>query len=235
MITHHPKHELLNAFVEGELPASLSAAIAVHAELCSVCASNIQCLTEASAVNVFSPDANVYNSSSKKTTSNNAQSMYTNNDPNNYDSMIEAITNDNSIAKVSIQEPLEIEIKGSTYQLPSALRSMSMTGWQKMGKLSRSRINLNEGALHTSLLHIEKNGGVPSHTHKGFELTLLLEGCFQDEVGSYVKGDFIWLTNKNTHTPHTTTGCLCFTVADDALQFTQGLSKLLNPIGSFIY
>ncbi|MFQ3312714.1 MAG: putative transcriptional regulator, partial [Colwellia sp.] len=32
-----------------------------------------------------------------------------------------------------------------------------------------------------------------------------------------------------------TNGCLCFTVANDALHFTQGINKLLNPIGSFIY
>lgn len=232
MITHHPKHELLNAFVEGELPASLSAAIAVHAELCSICAKNIQCLIDESAANVLSKDAQIYSTSSKKTTlSLNDQSEAV----NNYALMIDTITDDESITEVNTQEPLEIEIKGSTYQLPTALRSISMTGWQKMGKLSRARLTLNEGVLHASLLHIDKNGGVPSHTHKGFELTLLLEGGFQDEVGSYVKGDFIWLTNKNTHTPHTKTGCLCYTVADDAMQFTQGLSKLLNPIGSFIY
>lgn len=229
MITHHPKHELLNAFVEGELPASLSAAIAVHAELCPICANNIKCLTDELASNAFSENVKSYGSSSKPLL------MSKNNDINHYELMIDSITDDDSIIETIIQEPLEIEIKGSTYQLPTALRSMSMMGWQKMGKLSRSRLNLNEGTLHSSLLHIEKNGGVPSHTHKGFELTLLLEGCFEDERGTYVKGDFIWLTDQDTHTPHTTTGCLCYTVADDALQFTQGLSKLLNPIGSFIY
>ena len=230
MITHHPKHELLSAFVEGELPASLSAAIAVHAELCKVCAKNIQHLTEESAANFFSPDVKTYNSYSDKPASNTAAT-----DELSYEFMIDSITEDESIAELVVQEPLEIEIKGSTYQLPTALRSMSMMGWQKMGKLSRARLNLNEGALHSSLLHIDKDGGVPSHTHKGFELTLLLEGSFEDEMGTYVKGDFIWLTDKNTHTPHTTEGCLCYTVADDALQFTQGLSKLLNPIGAFIY
>jgi putative transcriptional regulator len=230
MITHHPKHELLSAFVEGELPASLSAAIAVHAELCEICANNIKHLTDESAANTFSADSSIYNAYSDKKVSDKPTNIDA-----SYALMIDAITDDESISETTQQDPLEIEINCSTYQLPTALRSMPMTGWQKMGKLSRSRLHLNEGSLHSSLLHIEKNGGVPSHTHKGFELTLLLEGSFQDELGTYVKGDFIWLTNKNTHTPHTTEGCLCYTVADDALQFTQGFSKLLNPIGAFIY
>lgn len=229
MITHHPQYDLLCAFVEGELPASLSAGIAIHAELCETCAKNIERLTQESAANTFASDVKVYNAYSDKQTTIAA------NDDSAFKQMIDSITNDESIIESKVHEPLDIEIKGTTYQLPQALRSMSMMGWQKMGKLSRSRLNLNEGSLHSSLLHIDKEGGVPSHTHKGFELTLLLEGSFEDEMGTYVKGDFIWLTNKETHTPHTTEGCLCYTVADDALQFTQGLSKLLNPIGAFIY
>jgi len=246
MITHHPTHELLNAFVAGELPASLSAAIAVHAELCPICAENIAHLTDEFAANVFASDTTTYNSpktlhtnthvSMKDLSENTGVSALNNTSATpHYASMIDAITNDEAITHTKTPEPLEVEIKGSSYQLPTPLRSISMMGWQKLGKLSRARLNLNEGSLHSSLLHIEKGGGVPSHTHKGFELTLLLEGSFEDEMGSYVKGDFIWLTNKNVHTPHTNEGCLCYTVADDALQFTQGLSKLLNPIGAFIY
>jgi len=230
MISHHPKHELLSAYVEGVLPASLSAAIAVHADLCEICAQNIKHLTDKLADNFFSPESTAYSSYSDKIASDMRPTKHP-----SYTDMIASITHDDSIVDLPNEAPLEIEIKGSTYKLPTALRSMSMMGWQKMGKLSRSRLNLNEGSLHSSLLHIEKKGGVPQHTHKGFELTLLLEGSFEDDMGTYTKGDFIWLTNNHTHTPYTKESCLCLTVADDALQFTQGFSKLLNPIGAFIY
>jgi putative transcriptional regulator len=76
---------------------------------------------------------------------------------------------------------------------------------------------------------------VPEHTHKGFELTLLLDGEFEDEMGKYVKGDFICLDSAHKHSPQTTQGCLCLTVVNDALQFTKGMSKLLNPFGNLIY
>jgi putative transcriptional regulator len=104
-----------------------------------------------------------------------------------------------------------------------------------IGKLARARIQLNENEIHTSLLQIQPGGGVPEHTHKGFELTLLLEGSFHDEQGEYVKGDFIMLDASHQHHPISEEGCLCYTVANDALRFTQGINKLLNPIAAFIY
>jgi putative transcriptional regulator len=96
-------------------------------------------------------------------------------------------------------------------------------------------VQLDENEIHTNLLHIEPGGSVPEHTHKGFELTLLLEGSFVDEKGTYVKGDFILLDGNHQHHPVSEGGCLCYTVANDAMHFTQGINKLLNPIGSFIY
>jgi putative transcriptional regulator len=101
--------------------------------------------------------------------------------------------------------------------------------------LARTRIQLDETEIHTNLLHIEPGGSVPEHTHKGFELTVLLEGSFHDDHDKYVKGDFIMLDSSHQHHPVSPEGCLCYTVANDALHFTQGINKLLNPIGSFIY
>ena len=45
MIKHHPTFELIQAFVNGELPASLSAGIAMHAEMCPKCQHQIAQLT----------------------------------------------------------------------------------------------------------------------------------------------------------------------------------------------
>ena len=112
---------------------------------------------------------------------------------------------------------------------------MVMGKTSHIGKLSRARIQLEENEIHTSLLQIEPGGSVPEHTHKGFELTVLLDGSFHDEQGEYVKGDFIMLDRSHQHHPISDNGCLCYTVANDALHFTQGINKLLNPIGSFIY
>jgi putative transcriptional regulator len=64
---------------------------------------------------------------------------------------------------------------------------------------------------------------------------LLLQGSFEDEMGTYHAGDFIWLNGKHIHQPVTKTGCVCLTVSSDAIRFVKGVSQLLNPIGQFIY
>ena len=48
MIKHHPKFEHLQSFVNGELPASIAAGIAIHAEMCPECQNMISQLTELS-------------------------------------------------------------------------------------------------------------------------------------------------------------------------------------------
>jgi len=219
MIKHHPKFELIQSFVNGELPASLSAGIAIHAEMCPKCRHQIAQLTDQVAEVNFEDD-------------------YQDNlsvEDLNMDQMIAAITESDDIFLPPENDEKSVVFNNKTYVLPKALNNMVVGKAANIGKLSRSRIQLNENEIHTSLLQMQPGGGVPEHTHKGFELTLLLEGSFQDDNGEYVKGDFIMLDASHQHHPVSIEGCLCYTVANDALHFTQGINKLLNPIGAFIY
>jgi putative transcriptional regulator len=228
MIKHHPKHELLNAFVAGNLPSSLSAAIAIHSGVCDGCQQNITALTQSHAHSAFS-----HVSLTPDTLAPDIDNLLSN--ESDLALLIDQITHCDEIDTVVAPEPKTITINNNHYTVPQAIQNIDLGHWQKMGKLTRAKLKLDEGALHTNLLHIAAGGGVPTHTHKGFELTLLLEGSFEDEMGTYHQGDFIWLDHNNTHNPISKNGCLCLTIADDALHFTQGFSKLLNPIGSFIY
>ena len=92
----------------------------------------------------------------------------------------------------------EIEVSNTRVTLPRAIRSISLKEWQGIGKISRARLKLDDDERRMSLLHIAKGGNVPQHTHQGYEITLLLEGSFEDEMGSYQAGDFIWLDGKHT-------------------------------------
>lgn len=228
MIKHHPKSELLNAFVLGELPASVSAAVAIHVEMCPCCQDKVAQLTEAQASQFFSSEL--------PQEDDQLIGMMDTIIDDDLSDMLGDITSDESLSPVpEIQVAETQEIKGMAYQLPTALRNVDMNSWFNIGKLSRAKLEIEDGPIHTHLLHIDKEGEVPTHTHKGFELTLLLEGSFEDEMGTYHKGDFIWLDGEHTHQPITKEGCLCLTVVNDALHFTQGFSKLLNPIGNLIY
>lgn len=220
MITHHPKQELIQAFVTGVLPVSLSVGVAAHIEMCEQCKSLAADLTEQAANSVF-----------ELSTSSLVEA------PEDTDlmEMLEGITEDDSLDELSVLEPPCITVDERKITLPRVFNQLPLKGWSKLGDVSRARIELEEEPLRSSLLNIAPNGGVPMHTHKGFELTLILEGSFSDDLGEYMAGDFIWLNHEHTHSPVTSEGCLCYTVSDGAQKFTQGLSQLLNPIGNFLY
>jgi putative transcriptional regulator len=226
MIKHHPKFELLQSFVNGELPASLAAGIAIHADMCPVCQKNISQLTEQVAEISFEQeflDKFIVDDAS------DFQELV------DFDQMIEGITTSDEIDTLQLVSEKSVQFKDNTYVLPRALNNMTQGKTAHIGKLARTRLQLNEGDIHTSLLHIDPGGSVPEHTHNGFELTVLLAGTFSDDNGEYVAGDFIMLDGNHQHHPISEHGCLCYTVANDSLHFTQGINKLLNPIGSFIY
>ncbi|MBU2872113.1 ChrR family anti-sigma-E factor [Colwellia sp. E2M01] len=242
MITHHPKFELIQLFVNGQLPASLSAAIAIHADMCPKCQQQIALLTEQMAEVSFEEDSLQADLEQSLTTDNDSTADYSTDltdeetlESLSIDDMVDAITMSDELAQTTVAADKTIIYQNENYVLPKTLSSMTLGKKATIGKLSRTRIQLNENEVRTSLLQIAPGGGVPEHTHKGFELTLLLEGSFHDEKGEYVKGDFIMLDSSVQHHPISKDGCLCYTVANDALHFTQGINKLLNPIGGLIY
>jgi len=228
MIKHHPKFELIQAFVNGELPASLSAGIAIHIDMCPKCKKSIALLTEQVAEQSFKEaflDKFIVEDNEDLETIANLD----------FDEMIADITDSDEIDSVVTPVVKTVEFNKAAYTLPTVLNNIAIGNTTSVGKLSRARLQLDENEVHSSLLHIQPGGGVPQHTHNGYELTVLLDGSFHDEDGEYVKGDFIMVEGNHKHHPISTNGCLCYTVANGALHFTQGINKLLNPIATFIY
>ncbi len=224
MIKHHPSDTLLTQYCSASLSASLSLAVSIHVDMCPVCQEKVTKLEADNAAEVFN---DALPSEAKDDTSGYFEQESS--------SLFDLITSDTSIDEVYEVEPIAVEINQQNYQLPRALTRISHSKFTQVGKLARSRVTLDDGPLRTSLLHIAAGGEIPEHTHTGFEITLLLNGEFSDEEGSYVPGDFIWQDGSHLHTPVTKEGCLCFTVVSSALHFNKGLSKLLNPIGNLIY
>jgi len=228
MIKHHPKFQLIQAFVNGELPASLLAGIAIHIDMCPKCKKSIALLTEQVAEQSFEEgflDKFIVDDNADLESISHLD----------FDEMIAGITESADIDSVTTPVVKTVEFNKAVYTLPTVLNNIAVGKTANVGKLSRSRLQLDENEVHSSLLHIQPGGGVPQHTHNGFELTVLLDGSFHDEDGEYVKGDFIMVEGNHKHHPISTNGCLCYTVANGALHFTQGINKLLNPIGTFIY
>lgn len=222
MIKYHPNQALLRKHAAGELPASISLAVSIHCQMCEECQQTLNLMTDEIAQDSFDE----VSFETADTQPGFEASM---------EDMLANIMATDDISDAPMSKQIELQVKDQSYTLPRALSNVPMSQWRTLGKVSRSTLALDEGPIHTHLLHIDRGGEVPCHTHKGFEITLLLDGSFEDEMGRYHKGDFILLDKQHNHQPKTEEGCLCFTVADDALHFTKGIHKLFNPIGGLIY
>ncbi|MDP2589464.1 ChrR family anti-sigma-E factor [Vibrio splendidus] len=229
MIKHHPNAAILKDFVDGTLADSVSLIVSSHVELCEHCQQQVSMLTAQAADSVFESDT-----SRLQLSDSEMDALLSDDEEFDFDA-IDQITADSSQAIEVTPEVQQVTVADTTFTIPRALNSVARKDWMNLGKISRARLDFDDEAHHTSLLHIDKDGQVPCHTHKGFEITLLLEGSFEDEMGVYNKGDFIWLDGDHTHQPATKEGCVCLTVSSDALYFTKGVSQLFNPLGKYIY
>lgn len=85
------------------------------------------------------------------------------------------------------------------------------------------------------LLKISPGAHTPHHEHNGIEITLVLEGAFQDDNARYTAGQIV-VSDKHTHhepVADAEQGCVCLMISDAPIHFTRGLSRLLNLFQRF--
>ncbi len=104
--------------------------------------------------------------------------------------------------------------------------------WSKMGGGVKQMILTQNASSSARLLYIPAGQAVPDHGHNGMELTLVLQGAFVDETGTYAKGDLEIADSDLEHTPVAAPGapCICLAATDAALRFNSLIPRLLQPI-----
>ena len=82
------------------------------------------------------------------------------------------------------------------------------------------------------IIKMDPGSKVPLHSHNGKEYILVLEGSFNDEYGSYSKGDLQINDSRIKHTPiaSKTEGCICLTITEEELVFYGPFAPILNLI-----
>jgi len=80
------------------------------------------------------------------------------------------------------------------------------------------------------LLWVGAGRRMPSHTHDGSEVTLVLKGAFSDITGRYMRGDLAIAEADLDHRPRTDDemDCLCFAVTDAPLRLTGPVGRILD-------
>ena len=122
--------------------------------------------------------------------------------------------------------------------IPAPLRdklngSLAELSWKRMGRAIKYVDVVEPQAAATArLMLLPSSWALPTHTHEGTEMTVVLSGGFSDEFGNFSRGDVAIRDSRDTHKPRVDPGedCLCFVVTDAPLRMKGILGFFLNRL-----
>ena len=209
MTNFHPDLDVITEYSAGTLPLAQSACVSVHMGYCDQCRRQTDQLTNVGAALFDSLDPLPVG-----------------------DTQLNAV-----LARLDEEPPLEYAKTPEKNGTPAILQRL-MSGdftdlsWKKISSSLRiSYLHTGDPSHEFALYHIKAGGKIPEHTHRGSEMTLVLEGGFSDANGSYHKGDFILRRPGDVHAPTSlqSEDCICLAVLDAPLKFTNWKYRWLNP------
>ena len=136
--------------------------------------------------------------------------------------------------------PTDIVEEHDPDRLPTALHpwfgnSMRALRWRHVAPgVQRIRASgISGGDL--MLLRIAPGSKLPLHSHGGSELTMILDGAYDDMLGHFGPGDVADLDGEIQHQPVTSPGvpCICVAATDAPLVFSGWLARTLQPLFGF--
>ncbi|GAB5453426.1 MAG: anti-sigma-E factor ChrR [Halioglobus sp.] len=212
MANFHPDIEFLTEYSAGTLPLAQSACVSIHVSKCDHCSLLAAQLADLGA------------------------GLFEALDPQPVgDAQLNAV-----LARLDDEAPLAFERsveRRDSNSIPAILQRLmrgdfSDLTWKKVGSALRiAHLDTGDPRHEFALYHIRAGGKIPQHTHRGAELTLVLEGGFSDAEGSYHAGDFIYRKPGEVHAPTAlqSEDCICIGVLDAPLKFTDWRFRWMNP------
>ena len=205
-ITHHIPENMLAAYAAGSLPQAFSTVIAAHISLCDHCRASCEAHNALGGV--------VMESAASEAISAGLLSVV-------LDRLDDDWTPEPTYERSGIFPGPVVE----------AMRGRPPR-WKKLGMGVRQDILTANDEGSVRLLYIPAGQAVPDHGHNGQELTLVLQGSFSDETGSFGVGDLEVADENLEHTPVADRGeaCICLAATDAPLRFNAFFPRLLQPI-----
>lgn len=206
MTHHHPSEDHLVQYAAGTLPLGMNLLVAAHLNYCPACRETVRA---AEAVGGALID----------------------------DETLVPVGLDRPVPDFGRALPAEQPVLPAI-DVPSPLRPyigprLADVRWRTFWPgMQTVRIASQDDPSDISLLRLRPGTGMPIHTHRGEELTLVLQGSYTDETGRYAVGDVAIGDPKLTHRPVADGGayCVCFTVVDAPLRFSSPLARLASRI-----
>ncbi|MEM1154096.1 MAG: ChrR family anti-sigma-E factor [Pseudomonadota bacterium] len=213
MAKYHPDLDLLTEYAAGTLPLAQAACVSVHMSYCEQCRRTVSQLQDVGA--------SLFEGLQGETVSDSV-----------LNSVLGQLDDEAPLSYVASQD--HASPIGKTPAILQRLMNGDYTDlvWKKItSSLSISYLKTGDPNYEFALYHIKAGGKIPEHSHRGAEMTLVLEGGFSDADGSYHEGDFILREPGDAHAPTAVQSedCICLAVLDAPLKFTGWKYRWMNP------
>ena len=204
-IKHHLNDQLLIGYSAGSLPEAFSLIVATHISLCDECRARLA----------------------------------------EFDAVGGQVMMQSQTAEMSedgLAETLARIAGGAQAPAPTARRSgvfprplqdyvqgdVEAVKWKRVGGGVRQMILSTDGQATARLLYIPAGVAVPDHGHRGTELTLVLQGAFEDETDHFGRDDIEIADEDLNHQPVAAHGadCICLAVTDAPLGFSGIIPRI---------
>ena len=220
-IKHHPDDASIMAYAAGTLDEAFAVLVSCHLEKCAHCRETLKTAElVGGAMLENSEDAIVSDGS--------------------FGRLLEKI----NVSEANIRQPMPIPIRQNPQRsewrsMPHALdhyvdSPIDEIRWKRVGPGVWQRpIALSASAKSSlRLLRIAPGKSVPEHGHGGQEMTLILSGAYEDEIGHFGPSDVADLDDHVEHQPHVVSGedCICLAATEAPTRFKGLASRLLQPI-----
>jgi len=201
------------AYSSGNLPEALSLAVATHISMCDKCRAALESFDAVGgALLEDSQEVSIDTDALVKTLS-----------------LIRSGTQD-------INLPEAVEPQSKPCEIPMPLADyigdrFEDIKWKPIGMGVKQSILETSDDATARLLYIPPGTAVPDHSHSGIELTLVLQGAFEDEDDYFAAGDIEVADGDVKHAPVAAEGmpCICLAVTEAPLKFSKFIHKAVQP------
>ncbi len=219
MPSAHPQSELLLDLAAGALQEPYALAVASHVALCTDCRGDLTLLEDLGGILLEDVAPAAMSDDALQST------------------MRRLAEDAASARQPQLEEGQVVGGSSSRSVVPAPLRSYignDLTGlpWRYwLPGLSVVNLPSTREGIFMRLLRLGPGRSIPRHSHEGEEMTVVLQGAYQDQGSCYSRGDFQRVDVSVDHRPRTygEDDCICLVVADAPIRLTGPLGRMANP------
>ncbi|WP_147106808.1 ChrR family anti-sigma-E factor [Tateyamaria sp. syn59] len=207
-ITHHLTDEILMAYAAGTLPEAFNLMVATHVSLCDECRAVVESY-DALGGEVLD-----------QTPGNDVALT-----PGSFAATMALIAG-GAPDEIRAQRPKDAVLPQPLLDYVGG--GLDTVKWRSVGMGVKQAILPTSSDASARLLYIPAGTAMPDHGHNGTEMTMVLQGAFQDEDDYFARGDVEVADSDLHHTPVADIheDCICLAVTDAPLRFEGLLPKI---------